>query len=696
MLCSNSTAGECFERRLFGSGAHMAELLRPLQRGDEGFLYHFERDVLIGPFRATTGIGHHETTAWRPQSYPIQFRVDWGELKELHRANAVFQSLGIRLSRFGANQHEVPSLPILYGNQASGLANRFARETGAVFQTTTSVEPPAEETNTETQIVSPPPAVLPHLAREGRVVRIHVGEVNRFIDRQIAAGVIGSFGFTASAPHPLEPTDTEEGEIRITPEFDDLIFLVEHNTPLIFLTGKAGTGKSTLIKRVRKKFAGRNIAVVAPTGIAALNAEGQTIHSFFGLRPEHLEDVRRVDNPTVIEKLELLIIDEVSMVRADLLDAVDKSLRINRRSTEPFGGVQVLFVGDLFQLPPVVKNPEAPFFQGERYLSPFFFSAEALQSQEMACLELTHVFRQEDQDFIDLLEQVRESVSLDTCVPKLNSRHLVGPPRNQEDVMTLCCLIDAADENNQTQLERLPGPAQTYLARIEGEFPEEKSHPCPRTLVLKPGARVLFCRNDSYGRWVNGTLGIVEGLSLNHVRVRTSAGNVYQVDPVTWETYAYEFNELNRRVMPRPVGKFTQLPLRLAWAVSIHRSQGLTFDEVVIDLGEGAFAEGQVYVALSRCRSLEGITLLRPIQRTDIRTDRRVSWFYSALRGRLEEGTSQEGGAPDTGTTDQIGGILIHLPESIRVKLLARAEQEGRTVEAMVAELIEEQFHARW
>jgi len=696
MLCSAATAGACFEKKLFGSGANMAELLRPLQRDDEGFLYHYELDVLFGPFRATTGIGCHEPSAWRPQRFPIQFRVEWSDLKQLHNANAVFRALGVRLSRFGEEaRYEVPSHPILYGNQASGLANKFARATGAVFRTVTTVEQTSKPPNGETLEVDLLPVLPPQVSREGRVVRIDVGEVNRFIDQQIGAGVIGSFENRPGATlHSEETSGTEEEKICVTPEFEDLFALLERETPFTFLTGKAGTGKSTLIDLVRKRFAALNVAVVAPTGIAALNAEGQTINSFFGIRPNHLDDIRRVGDPTVIQKLDLLIIDEVSMVRADLLDAVDKSLRLNRNSAEPFGGVRILFVGDLFQLPPVVKQPEAHLFQGERYLSPFFFSAEALQSQEMTCVELTHVFRQEERRFTDLLEQVRESVSLDTCVSELNRLCGEGQTKDREDVLTLCCLNQAADEINQGRLASLPGSAQTYRATIEGEFPEEK-HPCPSSLAVKPGARVLFCRNDTYGRWVNGTHGIVESLNLKSVRVRTRAGEVYQVDSVTWENYAYEFNDLNRRVTSRSVGKFTQIPLRLAWAVSIHRSQGLTLDEVGIDLADGAFAEGQVYVALSRCRSLEGITLLRPIQRNDIRTDRRVSWFHHALRGMVEDGNAREA-VPDVPPKDHVEGFQIQLPDSVRERLVYRAEQEGCTVEAMIEQLIEEQFRARW
>lgn len=474
MLCSNLTAAECFAKKLFGSRVNMAELLRPLRRDDEGFLYHFERDILFGPFKAVSGIGNHDPSAWRPQRFPIQFRVEWDELKELHDANAVFRGLGIRLSRFGGNEHEVPSHPILYGNQASGLASHFARETGAVFQTIETEAPRVEDPDSETPAEEQPPVDLPGVSSDGNVVRIHVGEVNRYIDQQIGAGVIGSFRSRPEATTRREDfSELGEDKISITPEFEDLFSLLEGETPLIFLTGKAGTGKSTLIKLVRERFKDRNVAVVAPTGIAALNAEGQTIHSFFGLRPNHLDDVRAVGDPAVIRELDLLIIDEVSMVRADLLDAVERSLRLNRNSDEPFGGVRVLFVGDLFQLPPVVKQPEAPLFQGERYLSPFFFSAEALQSQEMACLELTHVFRQEERDFIDLLEQVRESVSLDTCVSELNRRCSEEQAEDREEVLTLCCLNETADEINQRQLANLPGPAQTYRATIEGEFPDE-------------------------------------------------------------------------------------------------------------------------------------------------------------------------------------------------------------------------------
>lgn len=690
MLCNDATAAECFERELFGSRQNMAQLLAPLQRGDEGFLYHYVKDILFGPFRAVSGIAHHEPEAWHPQRFPVQFRVEWDDegAKELRDALAIFRTLGVRLSRFGNEaQYEVPSQPILYGDQARGLANHFARKTGGMFRTIDTVETsrlPQEE------LSQPEANDFPQSETDGVVVRICVGEVDRYISSQIAAGVIGSFSPRASRHVVPRPSDDE---IQVTSEFEALLSLVEKREPLIFLTGKAGTGKSTLIRLVRERFAGRNLAVVAPSGIAALNAGGQTIHSFFGIAPHEVDDIHPVADPTVIRELDLLVIDEVSMVRADLLDAVDRSLKVNRSSSDSFGGVPMLLVGDLFQLSPIVQQPEAPLFEGERYRSPFFFSAKAFESQEMACLELTHVFRQEDRHFVDLLEQVREAISPDCSLPELNRRVEQDLRQAGEDPLVLCCLNGTADGINSGRLAGLPGPSQTYLARIEGDFPEEK-FPCPQHLALKRGARVLFCRNDPLGRWVNGTRGVVEALGLNGVSVRTREGELFQVDRVTWENHVYEYNDLARRVVTRPAGKFHQIPLRLAWAISIHRSQGLTLDEVAIDLGDGAFAEGQVYVALSRCRSLEGIRLLNPIRSNDIRTDRRVSWFYRAMRGEFDDSIEAE--VEPVSAVDQGDGLVIRLPASVREKLKARAEREGCTIEAMIEELVEEQFRPRW
>jgi hypothetical protein len=448
-----------------------------------------------------------------------------------------------------------------------------------------------------------------------------------------------------------------------------------------------------MIGTIREQLADRNIAVVAPTGIAALNAEGQTIHSFLGIQWNDLNNLQRLPDPTVIRKLDLLIIDEVSMVRADLLDAADRSLKLNRNSTQPFGGVQVLFVGDLFQLPPIVGPEDAEKFSGDPYNSSYFFSAKALRAEEIACLELTRVFRQEEKMFVGLLEQVRESVSLDSCVSELNRACGTGATDDDEDRLNLCCKNDVADQINARHLADLPGQSQTYRARTEGEIPSDRT-PCPKELVLKPGARVLFCRNDSSGRWVNGTRGIVESFLWDGVNVKTGDGVVHPVDRVTWEFHAYEASSETGRLVPKVVGKFTQIPLRHAWAVSIHRSQGLTLDEVTINLGDGTFADGQVYVALSRCRSLSGISLTRPITTNDIRTDRRVSWFYRALRGGIEGGGAGEVKSDPPPDTEE--GITIRLSDDTRGKLQARAEVEGCTVDELIVKLVEEQFRPRW
>lgn len=685
MLCNAATVGECLQRRLFGTQQRMFDDLRPLQTGDHGLLYQYDSDVLSGPFRATSTIHTFEPHAWHGK-FPVQFKVDWESYMKVPHAGDLFRELGIPLAPLGKQAlYLVPSSPLLHGNHAEALVSGFYHRTGIHVPGWKIAEAESGESD-------------PKVTREGRVTRFRVGEVDRFIDRQIRSAAPFRFEARLSESSSVltEANPVSDG-VQITAEFQEVIATIQGGSPLVFVTGKAGTGKSTLIRTIRKQLTGRNIAVVAPTGIAALNAEGQTIHSFFGIRWNDLNGVERLPDPTAIRKVDLLIVDEVSMVRADLLDAADRSLKLNRNSPQPFGGVQVLFVGDLFQLPPIVKGEEAARFSGDPYCSSYFFSAKVLHDQEMACIELTRVFRQEEQKFVGLLEQVRELVSLGECVAELNQACFSGAAEDETDRLTLCCKNLIADEINNHRLNALPGPSQFYWATIERDFPDDR-HPCPRNLVLKPGARVMFCRNDSSGRWVNGTRGIVLSTFPESVRVKTDAGEVFTVETVEWENQSYEVHEVTGRLVPKTIGTFKQIPLRHAWAVSIHRSQGLTLNEVVINLGDGAFADGQVYVALSRCRSLSGISLTRPITTNDIRTDRRVSWFYRVLRGELKKIEELDPGEatvnpPEAGSE---GGILIQLTDGIREKLRARATENGCTVDELIVELIEEQFRPRW
>ncbi|HRQ88680.1 MAG TPA: AAA family ATPase [Bacteroidia bacterium] len=697
MLCSASTVGECIEKKLFGTkGGKMFAALRSLEIGDYGFLYQYDKDILFGPFRAVSKIGKFDKNIWQKR-FPVQFNVEWDEYKGLAEASAVFRELAIPLVPLGEMaKFIVPSQPILDGSRAEALANAFSKRTGirvpgweadGIANTGRGGENSIPE-----QVA---PTDWPKITCEEGVSRFCVGEVDRFIDQRIRNAVPFRFSSRSDAPMlKLSPSSERE---QATAEFHKsivhrVIELLKDGSPIVFVTGKAGTGKSTLIKTIRKKLKNlKSIAVVAPTGIAALNAEGQTIHSFCGIQFNDLINIKPLRDQTVIRKIDLLIIDEVSMVRADLLDAMDRSLRLNRNAQEVFGGVQVVFVGDLFQLPPVVKGEDESRFSGAPYCSPHFFSAKALQSEEMVCVELTQVFRQKEETFVRLLEQVRELVSLDSCVLELNRS---CAERVEKPNLTLCCINEVADKINDERLSDLSGPSQTYRARIEGEFPSDLL-PCPESLKLKVGAQVLFCRNDNdLGRWVNGTRGVVVELGLDTVRVNVTSGEVYSVGRIDWENHSYEVNHMGR-VVPKKVGTFNQIPLRLAWAVSIHRSQGLTLDEVQIDLGGGAFADGQVYVALSRCRSLSGISLARPISVNDIRADRRVSWFYQILRGGIED-VGEKVLENLSGLENFVDEIVIRLPEEIREKLTIRAETEGCSIAALIERLVEEQFRPRW
>jgi RecA/RadA recombinase len=422
----------------------------------------------------------------------------------------------------------------------------------------------------------------------------------------------------------------------------------------VFLTGKAGTGKTTFLKTL-KANCHKQIMVTAPTGVAAVNAGGVTLHSFFQLPfgpcipgQEHRQgDSRRFfrfsrEKKRLIKGLDLLVIDEISMVRADLLDAVDGVLRRLRRNDRPFGGVQLLLIGDLFQLPPVVKPDEWQLLQAY-YASSYFFASRALAETSLVTIELTKIYRQSDPDFINLLNAVREN-RLDDEVLCLLDRCAASPPPEQ-GAITLTTHNRKADDLNRERLARLDGASEILAAEVEGQFPES-SFPTPDRLALKKGAQVMFLRNDASPdkRWYNGKIGRVSGIQGNKVLVTDPEGisEPVAVEPVAWENISYTVNEKDQTIQEEVIGTFSQIPLKLAWAVTIHKSQGLTFDRAVVD-AKNAFAHGQTYVALSRCRSLEGLVLSSPVPRGGIGVDPAVSDFMihavqdaAALSGLLE------------------------------------------------------------
>ena len=423
----------------------------------------------------------------------------------------------------------------------------------------------------------------------------------------------------------------------------------------VFLTGKAGTGKTTFLKYITSETSKRFV-VLAPTGVAAINAGGSTIHSFFQLplcpylpdvkelvteyqMPEKYRSLRK-ERVKIIRTLDLLIIDEISMVRADLLDAVDMTLRRYRRNDKPFGGVQLLMIGDAQQLSPVVRENEREFM-AQVYASPYFFHSKALQKLDYVTIELKKVHRQKDEEFLNILNSIRENKISNETLAALNSRVHAYPDTGREDVIRLTTHNAQADAVNSRKLEALEEEAVQFAAEINGDFPEN-SYPADEILTLKKGAQVMFIRNDTEGEYYNGKIGVVEDIGPGDiVTVKDTTGDLITVTPCDWENTQYVLDEESKEIKPDIIGTFRQIPLRIAWAITIHKSQGLTFDKVIIDAG-AAFAFGQVYVALSRCRTLEGISLDSPIRISTIYSDMHVADFNASMpsaesvKGRLE------------------------------------------------------------
>lgn len=419
-----------------------------------------------------------------------------------------------------------------------------------------------------------------------------------------------------------------------TPEFQNALSIIRHTHQSLFLTGRAGTGKSTFLRYVCKEVKKKHV-VLAPTGIAAINAGGVTLHSFFKI-PFHpivpddprfsvsrIRDYLKYPKSKIklLNELELIIIDEISMVRADIIDFVDKVLRVYcRNMREPFGGKQVLLIGDVFQLEPVIKMDERDILR-RFYPNHFFFSAIVFQQMQLVSIELTKVYRQRDAGFIAALDRVRNNQVTDLEMRLLNMRYSTEPVQPTEGHLNILLATrrDTVDHVNDQRLAELPGDSVHLQGIIKGDFPES-SLPTLLHLEIKRGAQIIFVKNDPEHRWVNGTLGTINDLDLEHdqIEVETEDGAIVAVEMEKWSNVRYSYNEREKKIEEEEIGTFVQFPIRLAWAITIHKSQGLTFHQVTIDFSGGTFAGGQAYVALSRCTSLQGITLRQELRRSDV------------------------------------------------------------------------------
>jgi len=437
----------------------------------------------------------------------------------------------------------------------------------------------------------------------------------------------------------------KETPLDLNEYFLKALDLIENTTQNVFITGRAGTGKSTLLNYFRNATK-KKVVFLAPTGVAAVNIKGQTIHSFFQFRPSvTLQEVKRLKDKgnqkkDLYKKLDALVIDEISMVRADLLDCVDKFMRLNGKSpSKPFGGAQVIFIGDLYQLAPVVRSQEKQIFH-THYETPYFFSAHVFNDFDMELIELEKIYRQKDEAYIKLLNAVRNNSVTDEGLQKINTRCLPDFEKEEKDFYVyLTTTNDQASLINDKELQKIDRKHYHLPAFIEGEFSKEY-YPTSPELQVKVGAQVMMLNNDYKDRWINGTIGKITKIAGDEegriaLSIQMDHGKIYNVYPYTWEISSFSLEK--GHLISKIVGTFTQYPLMLAWAITIHKSQGKTFEKVIIDLGRGTFAHGQAYVALSRCTSLEGIVLKKEFLKEHIWMDHTIIKFLTKFQYQKSE-----------------------------------------------------------
>ncbi len=423
----------------------------------------------------------------------------------------------------------------------------------------------------------------------------------------------------------------------LSDEYKYVLDELEKTNHNLFVTGKAGTGKSTLLQ-LFKHTTKKKIVVLAPTGIAALNVGGQTIHSFFGFPPRIIQknEIKKRYQTKIYKNIDVLVIDEISMVRADVIDNIDYFLRLNREVNRPFGGVQVVFFGDLFQLPPVIATPEEQYYFSQVYASPYYFDAKVIKAGdiEITNIELQKIYRQEERHFIRLLDAVRSSRIDQDDLDDLNVRHF--PLFEPEDYyITLSTRNAIVDQINERELQQINEPELQFQAEITGAF-DLRQYPADAVLRLKEGAQVMFVKNDPKREYVNGTIGKILQITQQQILISIEDKDLntktIEVEKATWEILKYKQSEKDlSKIETEVIGSFKQYPLRLAWAITIHKSQGKTFDKVIIDMGSGAFEHGQTYVALSRCRTLGGIVLKQKLRPQDIMVDERIVEYYETF-----------------------------------------------------------------